>query len=481
MAEVVVMDEHRPGGASYARAMAATDLSDWLETSLPALLDKYGVPGAAVAAYAHGDVVERAAGVLNTATGVAATTDSLFQIGSVTKVWTATLVMQLVEEGLLDLDEPIRTYLPEFRLADESAASVITMRQLLSHTAGFEGDIFTDTGRGDDCVEKYVATLSTDGQLFPPGERFSYNNAGFCVIGRVIEVLRGGKSYDQCLAEHIFAPLGLQHAAAGPYEAILQRAAVGHIQLAADAPLTPAPVWSLARSNGPAGSQLAMSAGDLITFARTHLAGGVAPNGTRLVSADSAAAMQREHVRLPELTMMGEAWGLGWEMSDLGDTRVIGHDGSTIGQASFLRIVPGQDVAVALLTNGGDVIGLYREVLGHLLRELAGAGLEPMPTPPDSPEPVDATRFVGTYSSDISDLIVTQDDDGRVWMEQIPKGLLAELGGQRERTELVSYRGDTLIVAEPSHGMHTLTAFVGDDGTGRALYLHTGRATRRAD
>src|SRR5215471_19972134 len=164
------------------------DVSEWIADQLPALIEKYDVPGAAVAVLAGGEVVDHAAGLLHKGTGVEATPDSVFQIGSVTKLWTSTLVMQLVDEGKVDLDAPIRTYLPEFRIADEDEAALITTRMLLSHTAGFEGDIFTDTGVGDDCVEKYLAVLHDVPQLFPAGEQFSYNNAGFCVLGRLVEV-----------------------------------------------------------------------------------------------------------------------------------------------------------------------------------------------------------------------------------------------------------------------------------------------------
>jgi CubicO group peptidase (beta-lactamase class C family) len=90
------------------------------------------VPGAAIAVLADGEVAEAAYGVLNRATGVEVTTDSLFQIGSITKVWTASLLMQLVDEGLLDLDAPVRRYLPGFRVADEGASARMTVRHLLS-------------------------------------------------------------------------------------------------------------------------------------------------------------------------------------------------------------------------------------------------------------------------------------------------------------------------------------------------------------
>ncbi|MBN9618727.1 MAG: beta-lactamase family protein, partial [Actinobacteria bacterium] len=144
-------------------------VGEWLHDELPRLLGRHGVPGAAVAVSRGDDVVDVAAGVLNRATGVTATTDSLFQIGSITKVWTATLAMQLVDEGALDLDAPVRRYLPDFALADEDAAARITVRQLMCHVAGFEGDVFTDTGKGDDRVARYVRRLRDVPQLCPPG------------------------------------------------------------------------------------------------------------------------------------------------------------------------------------------------------------------------------------------------------------------------------------------------------------------------
>ncbi|MEV4754351.1 serine hydrolase domain-containing protein [Micromonospora sp. NPDC049559] len=455
-----------------------TEVGGWLRERLPALLAEHGVPGAAVAVSLDGELAEYATGVLNTATGVAATTDSLFQIGSITKVWTATLLMQLVDDGLLDLDAPVRRYLPDFRLADEAAAAAITTRQLLSHTAGFEGDLFTDTGRGDDCVEKYVATLADTAQLFPPGEMFSYNNAGYCVLGRVVEVLRG-KAYDDCLRQHLFAPLGLAHAAADAYEAILHRAAVGHLRTAPDADPRPAPVWALARSNAPAGAMLATSPRDLLTFVGMHLAGGVAPDGTALLRAGTATAMRRPQVTVPDVGLMGSAWGLGWELFEWSGRAVVGHDGGTVGQSAFLRAVPDRNLAIALLTNGGNPVAVYDEVYRHLLRELADVEMPAPRTPPARPTPVDAGRYLGTYGSEVADLTVTRDADGRLWLEQTPKGVLADLGERPERVELVHLDGDTFVQAEPRLGVHLSHVFVGDTGDGRARYVHSGRATRR--
>jgi CubicO group peptidase (beta-lactamase class C family) len=461
-----------------ATSTTVEQVGAWLAERLPALLAEHDVPAAAVAVSVGGEVVEAAAGLLSRTTRVEATPDSVFQIGSITKVWTATLVMQLVDEGAVDLDAPVRGYLPGFALGDAEAAATITVRQLLAHTAGFEGDVFTDTGRGDDALSTYLGELAEVDQLFAPGELFSYNNAGYCVLGRLVEVLRG-KPFDQCLTDHLITPLGLATASVSPYEAIVHRVAVGHVTPAPGADQVPAPVWAMMKSNAPAGAMLAMSARDLLGFARLHLTGGLAPDGTRLLAESTVAAMREPQVRLPELRVLGDAWGLGWELFD-GPGGVHGHDGNTIGQAAFLRLVPEHDLAVSLLTNGGNPYGLYADLVGHVLHELTGLAARELPTPPAEPVPVDAARFTGTYASLVYDLVVTADDDGRIWLQMVPKDAMAAMSEGPERTELVGYAPDALIPVQGQMGLHIPHVFLGDDGSGRARFLHLGRAVRRA-
>jgi len=457
------------------------DIASFLHADFARLVAERGVPGAAVAVLKDGEVIDHAAGLLSTTTKVEATTDSLFQIGSVTKVWTATLVMQLVDDGLLDLDAPIRQYLPEFRVADEASAAAITTRQLLSHQAGFEGDIFTDTGRGDDAIAKYVEGLSELPQVFAPGELFAYNNAGFSVLGRLIEVLRD-TTWEAALVEHLVKPLGLTHVAPSAYEAILHRAAVGHVGPGEDGVQIPAPVWALAKSNEPAGSMLAMRPRDLVAFAQMHLAGGVAADGTRVLSEDSVRAMQDRQVELPVLTGMGEAWGLGWEILVGGENPVIGHDGGTIGQSAFLRAVPEAGLVVALLTNGGDVIGLFDDIVKKIVTDAAGVELHGFPKPPAEPVAVDAAPYVGSFSNSTFDMVVSVDDEGRIWLDSTPKGIVLEMGQEPEHVELVGLGPDSLIAVQPTmKEMHVVYAFLGDDGAGRRKYLHYGRAIGRTD
>lgn len=454
------------------------EVAEFLQTELARRATAHGVPGAAIAVVIDGDIIDHAVGVLSTATGVEATTESVFQIGSITKVWTATLVMQLVDEGLVILDEPIRTYLPDFRLGDNDAASTITVRQLLTHQAGFEGDIFTDTGRGDDSIEKFIKLLADMPQISAPGEMFSYNNAGYVVLGHLVERVRE-KTWEQALMDHIATPLGLERVSPSPYEAILHRAAVGHLGPDESGVETPAPFWALARSNEPAGSMLAMTARDLAGFARMHLNNGRAPSGDVVLSAASAAAMCAPEVALPRVTGMGAHWGLGWEIDRQGESPLIGHDGNTFGQASYLRIAPESGIAITLLTNGGDGMGLCHEIFELLLNNLAGAGMPAAPALPTEPSTVDATPYLGVYANSLVEMEFSQDDEGRVWLDQRPKKAMVELGEEASHEELIAFNENSLIMRNEKSGMHIVFAFLSLDDRDRATHVHYGRALAR--
>ncbi|MFD7896923.1 serine hydrolase domain-containing protein [Streptomyces sp. NPDC059568] len=451
----------------------------WLDANFAKLVRDHGVPGATVAVrHPGGEIVTAAAGVTSTTTGVEVDTDTIFQIGSITKLWTSALVMQLVDDGLLDIDKPIKTYLPEFEVGAADATNTVTTRQLLSHTAGFEGDIFTDTGRGDDAVEKYLASIHDIPQLFAPGEVFSYNNTGFVVLGRLVEVLRG-QPFDTVLMERLATPLGLTSVSPSPYEAILRRAAVGHAP-DEDGKQVAVATWALTRSHAPGGAMLAMTPSDLLGFIGMHAARGVAPDGRAILTPATVAAMQEPQVEVPMLALMGGYWGLGWEIEDFDGIRAIGHDGGTIGQIAFCRWIPATGIAVALFTNGGDAVGLYRAVAGHLLKELADVLLPGGRVPPAEPTRIDPTPYLGHYADTIYDLTVTLDDDGRIWLDRQPKDVIAELGEKPLHVELVHFAGDSLIAVEASSGVHPIFAFVGRNDADLAKFVHNGRVIARA-
>jgi len=410
-------------------ARPAIDQQHWQER-LDELAAKHHVPGAALAVLRLGDdgdeLVEAATGVLNKSTGVEVTTDSVFQIGSITKVWTATLVMQLVDEGKLDLDAPVIEVLPGLQLADADVAAKVTMRHLLNHTSGIDGDVFTDTGRGDDVLAGYVAALADVEQNHPLGATFSYCNSGFSLAGRVVEVLTG-KTWDAVLRERIISPLGLTHTSTLPEEAILHRVAVGHITPDPEQESHPAPVWMLPRSLGPAGLVNA-TARDVTAFARMHLSEGRATDGTVVLSPSSTAAMQAHSTDLPDRYSLGDSWGLGWIRFDWQGERLYGHDGTTFGQNAFLRVLPGSGLAVALLTNGGQPRDLFAELYSEVFGELAGVRVAEQLEPPAEAPDVELSRYVGTYERSSITTEVFERDGGLV-MRVIPTGSVAEESG----------------------------------------------------
>ncbi|WP_104090895.1 serine hydrolase [Arthrobacter sp. GMC3] len=362
--------------------------AEYWQRRLDTLRVRYGVTGAQFGILELSDLpangtdgrlnqVVVSSGVANKATGVPVTNDTLFQIGSITKVWTAMLVMQLVDDGLLDLDATVRTYLPDFALLDHHAATRVTVRQLLNHTSGIDGDLFSDMGRGDDCVELYVKSLASAVNIHPLGERFSYCNAGFVVAGRIVEVLRGA-NWDTVLRERLIEPLGLTHTFSLAEDAPRFSVATGHF--GAGAAATPTPTWPLTRSVGPAGIINARMA-DLLVFAEAAMRGGTLPGGNRVLSEASAARMLDEEIGLRSVLPTATAWGLGWFMEDWDGHLVYGHDGTTLGQNGFLRIFPDHGFAVVLAASGGKTDGLYKELFSDAANAIAGiqasGGIQP--------------------------------------------------------------------------------------------------------
>jgi dipeptidyl aminopeptidase/acylaminoacyl peptidase len=456
------------------------DADHW-QRRLSALAERHHVPGATLGILRMGqgrddELAEAAFGVLNKETGVEVTTDTLFQIGSITKVWTTTVVMQLVDEGLLDLEAPVAEVLPELRLADPDVTKQVTMRHLLTHTSGIDGDVFTDTGRGDDCVEKYVASLEEVAQNHPLGATWSYCNSGFVLAGLVIEKLTGG-TWDRAVRDRIFRPLGLEHTITLPEEALLHRAAAGHVSEGTGEP-SRAPVWALARSLGPAGV-ISSTAADLLGFARMHLTGGAGPDGTRLLGASSAAAMTQMQVELPDKHTLGDSWGIGWIRFGWNGRRLIGHDGNTIGQSAFLRLLPDEGLAVALLTNGGSTRDLYQDLYREIFAELADVDMPRPLAPPLEPVPVDVRPHAGTYERASSRLEVLVGDNGPILKTTVTGPLAKLVPDPTTEYAMVPIEQNLFMVREPNAQTWSPVTFY-QLRTGEK-YLHFGgRATPKS-
>jgi CubicO group peptidase (beta-lactamase class C family) len=362
-----------------------------------------------------------AAGVLSRRTGLACTIDSLFQIGSVTKPWTATVIMLLADRGLLDLDRPLVAVLPDLRLRD-GLEQRATVRQLLSHTSGLDGDVITDTGRGDDAVGRYVDLLAEAGINHPLGATFSYCNSGYVILGRIVEELTGG-TWDAAIRTELAGPLDLEHVYTLPEECMVHRFAVGHVS-EDDQPAHVAAEWGLPRSLGPAGL-ITCTVDDVLDFAALHLSEGRNGEGKQVLSPERTAAMQAPEVVLPDPYTLGESWGLGWVRFAWDGRTVIGHDGNTIGQDAYLRMVPDRGPAVVLLTNGGESADLFQVVITELLGTLTGIRVPPRVEPSGESGHGDVADYLGRYQRASRDTEVYLDGD-RLMMRATVTGPLAD-------------------------------------------------------
>ncbi|HWC24420.1 MAG TPA: serine hydrolase [Flexivirga sp.] len=452
------------------------DLAHW-QRRLSTLAARHKVPGAQLGILRLGerddDLVEAATGVLNVDTGAEVTTDSIFQIGSITKVWTATVAMQLVDEGKLSLDAPVQEVLTELNLSDPEVTKKVTLRHLLTHTSGIDGDVFTDTGRGDDCLSRYVELLSDAAQNHPLGMTWSYCNSGFSMIGLMIEKVTG-KTWDAAIRERLFTPLGLTRTVTLPEEVLLHGAAVGHVG-EGDEPPKVAPISFLPRSVGPAGL-ITSTVGDVLAFARMHLRGGAAPDGTQVLRPETVALMQEEQAQLPDKDTLGDSWGLGWIRFDWSGHWLFGHDGNTIGQSAFLRVLPEQNLAVALLTNGGNTRDLYQDLYREIFAEVAGVEMQQPLAPPAEPAHVDITPWLGTYQRESMTIEVSTDDDGPRLRATVSGPVAETMDDPTEEAPLVPVDTDLFVMRLPGVETWTPVTFYRPDGQRR--YIHFGaRAT----
>lgn len=356
-----------------------------------------GTPGVAVGILWRGRRYTEGYGVTNVDHPLAVTEDTLFQIGSTTKTFTATAIMRLIEQGKLDLDAPVRRYLPDLQLKDSEATRKTTLRHLLTHTGGWLGDFFENTGWGDDALSTVVQKMRTIKQLTPLGSVWAYNNAGFYIAGRIIEKVTK-KTYEQAIQELILEPLGMDRSFFFPEEVIHQRFAVGHITTGTRSRV--ATPWRLTRSSAPAGAIIS-TAGDQLKWAAFHMGDGRAPNGKRLLRSSNIRMMQGEQVQVGSMT---DAVGISWLLRWVGGIKTVTHGGTTNGQLSAFVMVPERDFAVTVLTNSTRGREVHRDVVRWALENYIGVVADPMPSFKTAPGAL--AEFAGKYRSEPSGLLV---------------------------------------------------------------------------
>lgn len=352
------------------------------------------VPGISLCVLDGMELHEFVSGVANLRTGLSVTPDTLFRIASITKVYTATLVMQLVDAGVVALDRPLVDQLPEFQLARPEDTAAVTPRHLLSHTSGISGDLEFADGRGDDALRKWVAQLADVQPLFSPGVTHSYSNAGYNVLGRLVEFV-ADKPWEMVLQEKILDPLGLKEAASLPEDVLPKRYALGTRTDVEKGELLAVEKWGADRGSAPCG-EISSSARNLIEFARCYLDRGQGPEGVRILSAEIADSMQQPQVKLPRHGI-ADHWGLGFELFSDGRGLIPGHGGNVDAQTSSLYLIPERHAAVAVLTNSDRGSLRVEPVLRRLLDDWFGVRLAPHLQAPDTRPDVPIEPYLGVY------------------------------------------------------------------------------------
>jgi CubicO group peptidase (beta-lactamase class C family) len=389
---------------------------DKLRERVVAAADAAEAPGIAVGVYLGGERQYACHGVTSVENRLPVDRHTLFQIASTAKTFTATAVMCLVDAGLIRLEERVRTYLPELRLADETVADTVTVGHLLNHTAGWDVDGEPlDTGDGDDAVALYVATMDRLAQIAPLGSAPSYNNGALVLAGRLIERVTA-EPYDRALDRLVLRPLGMTSTFHSLMDVMTRRFAVGHLQRADGTTLVQRP-WTGPRAAGPMGSRWASCAVDQLTWAAFHLGDGRAADGTRVLSESALRRMQQPST---DGKMQNYRMGIAWMLREIAGVQLVEHHGDGMGFHSAFTMVPERNFAISVLCNanpGGEET--KHAVLRWALEEYLGL----VPPAPKLVELEDAelARLAGTYrTSEVIMTVRTEDRSLGIYVEMAP-------------------------------------------------------------
>ncbi len=284
-------------------------------------------------------------------TGRPVTAQTPFRIGSITKSFTALAIMQLVEAGKIELDAPVRRYLPWFRVADEAASAKITVRHLLNQTSGLStlaGNAYWDKQEG---LEATVRSLRAVELSQPVGAGFQYSNINYSIAGLIVEAA-SGQPYADYIAQHIFAPLAMRHSFTATAPSLTAGLAMGHLysmgRMVADIGVEP-PAYL------PAGF-VSASVEDMSHYVVAQLNGGRYSNAS-VLSAQGIAQLHHPAVPVGEIHvgLKNTYYGMGWVIGPINDTPVIWHNGDTGRYHAMLIMAPERGLGIVLLANASGL------------------------------------------------------------------------------------------------------------------------------
>lgn len=373
--------------------LSAFALEDFgaLETLVLAELRESQTPGMAIAVIS-GDRVLFAGGfgVASLETQAPVTPDTLFQIGSITKTFTAAALLTLSGEGRLAFDKPIGGYVKGL----SPGLSRLTMQQLLSHTSGLQDEPDEYGPHDESALAEYVRSWKDDYCLLEPGQSFSYSNSGIALAGFVLQEV-GGKPYAEQMVERLFKPLGMNRTTFRPTLAMTYPLAVGHRARSGEKPSVVRPLADDARL-WPAGNMFT-SLHDISRFAIAILNDGKLA-GRQVLPPSLLAQMATPRAEVPVFLPATE-YGYGLFMNRQRGVRRVWHEGSMPGFFASLMMVPEHRFAVIMLTNKESMgLSKIQEKAMELLLPLS-----PKETPKRQvPEPLSEaqmSRYAGLYSN----------------------------------------------------------------------------------
>lgn len=364
---------------------------------------RYHIPGLAIGLQCQNYSFTCYEGRTNINSSEPVDTHTLFQIGSISKTFTALALMILIQDAAIDLDTPIIQIIHDFSMSDDFVTKNATIRHLLTHTGGWEGDCFDCPDSGDESLKDMMRQIAHLPQITPLGQVWSYNSTGFCIAGRIIEVL-SDLSFEQAINKLILEPLMMHEATFILDKSNTRRVAAGH-DAGETGQVIPLDNWQLPRSLQPSGG-LVCSLHDMMLYARFLL---------------DDKDNKREEMRCgPEIrnSLYGfqfaasgkaDAVGLSWMLRYVQGKKIVRHGGVTFGQCSEIMLIPDLDFALVILTNSSNGQDLIDDLVVSLLQTCFGlSSAEPTPISVDRNS---LSRYEGFYVGVSNDIVIVAGHD----------------------------------------------------------------------
>jgi CubicO group peptidase (beta-lactamase class C family) len=365
-----------------------------IEARLRNLLHDKGIPGMSAAVVYDQDILwAKGMGFADREKNAAASPQTVYRCASITKLFTATMLMQLRDAGKVALDDPVSKYVPEFRIRSRFADSpLVTLLQLATHTSGLPREAPLDYWRTLKFppVDALIAAISASGdRVFPPYLEWKYSNVGYAILGKALSQA-AGEPYFSYVKNHILEPLGMDSSGFVLSPDMQTRMATGYFPPRDGRPAQPAfqPDYG---GYGPA-SSLYSSVADMAHFISLQFRDGVA-QGSQILHGSTLREMHSAHWLNPDWQ---SGWGIGFQIQRIGDQTAIGHSGAVQGFTTNITVIPKLKIGVAIFTNTNtEPWDFAREALSTLIPAIQHAQERRRPEPP--PPPAHWQKYAGIY------------------------------------------------------------------------------------